>query len=770
MTKKRSTRRALALSLISLLLCVSMFVGTTFAWFTDSVSSTNNIIKSGNLDIELEYWDGTAWVDVSGKADVLTNTLFEPGVVEIAYLRVANAGSLALKYQLGINIVSETAGVNKDGNPFLLSDYIQFGVVEGVNGETNAYANREDAVDAVAEAKKISAGYTKADSMASGDELYLALVVYMPTTVDNVANHNGVTVPQIDLGINVLATQLASEEDSFDKYYDGAAKWLGGVDVSWYNDTDTEFVIGSAEQLAGLAQIVNTDVDSFAGNTIKLASDINLNNLAWTPVGNWDNTFEGTFDGQGHTIYNLYINDAEGEGVGFFGVVQNATIKGVTIENVDISAYSMVAGLIGAAYPASISDCHVTGDVEIVAEWAYVAGIAGYCYYGTQVDGCSVIAADTGLIQSVTRNAVGGITAWLLEGNHNVTNCDVKNLNLIGWTNVGGITGFVHYNNTIDNCSVKNVNLIKTRADGCPGIGLIAGGYSYSAANAITLTNNTVDNVSMSGTHIAYSPYNELYGSEYGGITSANFVLVDNTVSGVSNNLVEVVKATPATVQDMIDNAASGDAILLSAGKYHTTINMKSNVTLVGEAGTVVDCINLNGAANITLKNIEFDAAGAKYGYNGNGGAIQPANIISRTNGSDVQGAANIVIDGCTFGGTFADGGVAIGFTDQGNTGYSNITIKGCTFKAIGGYTDIYTYYSGNNGYFNIENNIFASTYYMETPTMLPIYLGKYQSATPVVVKGNTFEKYDSINKVVYLQDHGSYGVSYNAADNVFNG
>ena len=108
--KKQNTKRTLLMSVLSLVLCCAMLIGTTFAWFTDSVTSGNNIIKSGNLDIELEYWNGTKWVDVSGKSDILTNTLWEPGVTEVAYLRVANAGTLALKYQLGINIVSETAG------------------------------------------------------------------------------------------------------------------------------------------------------------------------------------------------------------------------------------------------------------------------------------------------------------------------------------------------------------------------------------------------------------------------------------------------------------------------------------------------------------------------------------------------------------------------------------------------------------------------------------------------------------------------------------
>ncbi len=220
MTNAKNTKKALLMSALSLLLCFSMLLGTTYAWFTDSVTSTNNIIKSGTLDIELEYWNGTDWVDVSGKSDILTNTLWEPGVTEVAYLRAANAGTLALKYQLGINIISEIPGTNVYNKDFSLSDHIMFGIVEGVNGETNAYATREAAVDAVTSAKKISEGYTKASSMLPKDELYLALVVYMPTTVGNEANHNGTKAPEINLGINVYATQVENEKDSFDELYD----------------------------------------------------------------------------------------------------------------------------------------------------------------------------------------------------------------------------------------------------------------------------------------------------------------------------------------------------------------------------------------------------------------------------------------------------------------------------------------------------------------------------------------------------------------------
>ena len=252
MTNAKSTKRSLLTSVLALVICFAMLIGTTFAWFTDSVTSANNVIMSGNLDIELEYWNGEKWVDVSGKSDILTNTLWEPGATEVAYLRVKNAGSLALKYQLGINVVSETAGVNAAGDSFLLSDYILFGVVEGAGAD--AYATREEAVAAVSGAKKISAGYGKASTMLSGDELYLALVVYMPTTVGNVANHNGTNVPKIELGINVLATQFTYEDDSYGNDYDEDSTLVNTI------------VTSEEELVAALAAAKNGDVIGIDGN------------------------------------------------------------------------------------------------------------------------------------------------------------------------------------------------------------------------------------------------------------------------------------------------------------------------------------------------------------------------------------------------------------------------------------------------------------------------------------------------------------------------
>ena len=222
----KSTRNALLMSLLALLLCMSMLVGTTFAWFTDSVTSNNNIITSGNLDLGVEYLDADGnWEEVSEETKLFPDDiLWEPGHTEVVYLRASNLGSLAFKYRLGVNIVEEKLSTNAQGAPLRLSDYIYFGVVEGVS---TPYADRETARAAVTTPEKISAGYRKDGSiLADGEDQYFALVVFMPETVGNEANHaKGAEQPAITLGVNVFATQDTFESDSFGNDYDAGAQF-----------------------------------------------------------------------------------------------------------------------------------------------------------------------------------------------------------------------------------------------------------------------------------------------------------------------------------------------------------------------------------------------------------------------------------------------------------------------------------------------------------------------------------------------------------------
>lgn len=300
MTKGKSTKKALLGSVTALVLSCSMLVGTTFAWFTDTEKSGGNTITAGNLNIKVEHAgnaigagtdladDSTAWSDVRGainlfkpvvdtsnddtKAAAGTNTLWEPGHVEVAYLKVSNIGSLALKYDMSVNVQNEVTSVvmesitesNQAGDVLKLSDYVQYAVVDlaaDENGKVNTFANRAAAIKAAQdklgkETIDLGGGTTQevqknqwvkdastiqdrtnlvlapaeetittqdaqGQDVVNNDVKYVAVVVWMPTTIGNEANYEpNKTAPSFDLVVNVAATQYQFEQDSFNKNYD----------------------------------------------------------------------------------------------------------------------------------------------------------------------------------------------------------------------------------------------------------------------------------------------------------------------------------------------------------------------------------------------------------------------------------------------------------------------------------------------------------------------------------------------------------------------
>ena len=121
MTNLKHTKRALFGGVIALLVCFTLLLGTTFAWFTDSVTSSGNIIKAGDLNVEMYWADGkfdpaaenTVWTDASTGA-IFDYDKWEPGYTEARHIDIINDGNLAFKYQLSIvpnGDVSELADV-----------------------------------------------------------------------------------------------------------------------------------------------------------------------------------------------------------------------------------------------------------------------------------------------------------------------------------------------------------------------------------------------------------------------------------------------------------------------------------------------------------------------------------------------------------------------------------------------------------------------------------------------------------------------------------
>ena len=226
-------KQALAKSLLAIFCCLAMLVGATFAWFTDSVTSSRNIIATGTLDVELYHSNGAVKnepVDENTKLflDVEGNPiLWEPGVVSYENLRIVNEGSLALVYQLAINATNENYIID-GSNRYGLSQVLKVAVVKGGIDATD----RAGVINAVpASAWTSLASFQREGSLlAEGAETWGIAIYWQPTASDNLWNANddrplsSGDALSIDLGVHLTATQMVHENDSFGNDYDVSAK------------------------------------------------------------------------------------------------------------------------------------------------------------------------------------------------------------------------------------------------------------------------------------------------------------------------------------------------------------------------------------------------------------------------------------------------------------------------------------------------------------------------------------------------------------------
>jgi len=169
-------------------------------------------------------------------------------------------------------------------------------------------------------------------------------------------------------------------------------KWDGTVDTTWYDaENPTEYTLTTAEQFAGLGSLVDNG-NTFDGKTIKLDIDIDLgkedqngNRVSFDPIGyGYDIVFKGTFDGDGHTIKNMYQNgwalgyDYSTEGGGLFASVVDATIKDLNIDNADIVMECIDMGVVvGYSYGSCTYENIEVTNSRIANYQRYTGGVVG---------------------------------------------------------------------------------------------------------------------------------------------------------------------------------------------------------------------------------------------------------------------------------------------------------------------------------------------------------------------------------------------------------
>lgn len=196
---------------------------------------------------------------------------------------------------------------------------------------------------------------------------------------------------------------------------DTTDSWDGSADTSWYDENETEFHLQTAEQLAGMAKLINDGTANFKDKTVYLENDLDLGGHEWISIGDGANTawesFQGVFDGQSHVVYNLYSHEgtqSENQSNnllrnGLFGSIYNATVKNLGIENADIvipmkdgSTYGKGI-LVDWMTHSTINNCYTTGSItggSYVEK--YIGGIAGFLNGNNSISQCYSTAAITG--------------------------------------------------------------------------------------------------------------------------------------------------------------------------------------------------------------------------------------------------------------------------------------------------------------------------------------------------------------------------------------
>ena len=354
---------------------------------------------------------------------------------------------------------------------------------------------------------------------------------------------------------------------------DNAAAWDGSVDTSWYSKDATSFEVSTPAQLAGLAAIVNGKAegiaqDAFAGKTVKLTADVDLGGVKgsdgtwsgrqWTTIGegSWQNPFKGTFDGDGHTVSNLYIDTTTASYVGLFG----GTSDQAKIKNVIIAS----------------------GYVKTMASYGYAAGLVGYAGGNTVILNCANGADIVG-----NQNA-GGITANISSSGY-IANCYNTGKVHSEGPNAGGIAAYL---------GCKTTNLYNTGAISAVGSECYVGGIvgEMAVSSKTTVEQNWYNTGAVTGTNPGVKArIGALAGKGYGGSWSVVYPVYKNCY----------YSKTSETVYALGGEATDREGLIAKTAEELKTADLG--------AGFVADSENSNGGYPI-LK-WQKKTADGKYDY-----------------------------------------------------------------------------------------------------------------------------------------------------------
>ena len=274
---------------------------------------------------------------------------------------------------------------------------------------------------------------------------------------------------------------------------DKADTWDGTADINWYtgHEDDQEYHISTAEQLAGLAELVNADPGktNFAGKVFYLENDLDLSGHEWISIGTGRGgtgskyAFCGVFDGQNHVVSNLYSHESYIENAdeshnllrnALFGNVYDGEIKNLGVENAEIWIDPLddsAAGkgiLVDWMGKSSITNCWTSGSIYSGTKIEKnIGGVVGVTVQGCTISGCYSTATLTGNFTNSEGyytepdpadwpfDTIGGIVGASFDGSLTVTDCWFGGKIVVNsiLATVGGIVGYAD-TATVKNCMV----------------------------------------------------------------------------------------------------------------------------------------------------------------------------------------------------------------------------------------------------------------------------------------------------------------------------
>ena len=210
MKRRIFTKTALALSVCLMIIWCILGTGSSIAWFVDESPEIRNNFNFAEFKLVVSHKTENGYEEVESNTKIFDDeALYEPGYVQVVYLKIENKGTVGFNYDLAVvpNLQTIVRAKNVYGQDIYLPEFLKFGVVfADTEAELTQKLETRDLAEQQATAA-LSSYTSKPDNLQAGREAFAAVIVRMPEEVGNAANYRDNKPPCVELGITVQAMQ-----------------------------------------------------------------------------------------------------------------------------------------------------------------------------------------------------------------------------------------------------------------------------------------------------------------------------------------------------------------------------------------------------------------------------------------------------------------------------------------------------------------------------------------------------------------------------------